>query len=97
MSVGNPIKPNPSPQSNIIIDERQPLLVPSSSSSSLSSGNGDFTTTDLEDQRKIERQDELGWKSYTFYGILLVIGLLVLTLLVKGFIDAGDVEVSPFF
>jgi len=89
MSVGTATKPNPSPQSNII-DERQPLLVPSSSSSS--SGNGDSPTTDLEDQRKIERQDGLGWKSYTFYGILLVIGLLVLTLLVKGFIDAGDVE-----
>jgi hypothetical protein len=90
MSVGNPTNPIPSSPSNINIDERQPLLVPSSSN-----GNGGSTTstaTDPEDQRKIERQDELGWKSYTFYGILLVIGLLVLTLLIKGFIDAGDVE-----
>ena len=72
-------------------NERQPLLVPSD-------GEPISTITDPEDQRKVERPDELGWKSYTAYGILFVLGLLALTFLIKGFIDAGDVEVrKPFF
>ena len=71
-------------------DERQPLLVPSD-------GEPISTITDPEEQRKIERLDELGWKSYTVYGILFVLGMLALTLLIKGFIDAGDVEVMKTF
>lgn len=72
------------------LDERQPLLV--------SPGSDEIeeiviSTTDPEEQRKLERPDELGWKSYTFYGVLFTLGLLGLTLLIKGFIDAGDVEV----
>jgi hypothetical protein len=84
MSVGNPKLPASSNGDNT--DERQPLLVPSD-------GEPISTITDPEEQRKIDRPDELGWKSYTAYGILLVLGLLTLTLLIKGFIDAGDAEV----
>ena len=72
-------------------DERQPLLAVVASGS-----DEDIITTssiDPEEQRKLERPDELGWKSYTIYGILFVLGLLGLTLLIKGFIDTGDVEV----
>jgi hypothetical protein len=79
----------PASSSGDNVDERQSLLVPSV--------DGDPSITDPEEQRKIESPDELGWKSYTVYGILSVLGLLVLTLLIKGFIDAGDVEVRiPF-
>ena len=81
----------PKVPSSINGDERQPLLVPSSEIGIIDQQN--ITTDDPEDQRKVEGSDELGWKSYTFYGILLVIGLGALTLLIKGFIDAGDTEV----
>lgn len=66
-------------------DECQPLLVAPRSDQD--------TSTDPEEQRKPERADELGWKSYTFYGISFAIGLSGLTLIIKGLIDAGDVEV----
>ena len=89
MSVGKPIGKLPASGDNV--NERQPLLVPSDEE--LVS-----TITDPEEQRKIERLEEFGWKSYTAYGILFVLGLLALTLLIKGFIDAGDVEVrKPFY
>lgn len=85
MSVGNTTKlPASSNGDDHHPDERQPLLAPSGTSS---------LESDPEEQRKIERPDELGWKSYTVYGILCLLGLLALTLLIKGFIDAGDVEV----
>lgn len=91
MSVGNPTGKLPASSNGDNVDERQPLLVPSD-------GEPISTITDPEDHRKIERPDDLGWKSYTVYGILFVLGLLALTLLIKGFIDAGDVEVrKPFF
>ena len=90
MSVGNPTGKLPASSNGDNVDERQPLLVPSD-------GEPISTITDPEDQRKIERPEDLGWKSYTVYGILFVLGLLALTLLIKGFIDAGDVEVrKPF-
>lgn len=74
-------------------DERQPLLAVSDGEIPIS------TTADPEEQRKLERPDELGWKSYTFYGVLFAVGLLSLTLLIKGFIDAGDMKVreNPSF
>lgn len=87
MSVGKHTGKLPTSSNGVNVDERQPLLVPS---------DGE-PITDPEDQRKIEKLDELGWKSYTAYGILFVLGLLALTLLIKGFIDAGDVEVWNFF
>lgn len=93
MSVGRTTGKLPASSNGDNFDERQPLLVPSESID----GEPISTITDPEEQRKIERQDELGWKSYTVYGILFVLGLLAVTLLIKGFIDAGDVEVrKPF-
>lgn len=90
MSVGEPTGKLPASSNGDNVDERQPLLVPSDVEPI-------STITDHEDQRKIEIPDELGWKSYTVYGILFVLGLLALALLIKGFIDAGDVEVrKPF-
>jgi hypothetical protein len=86
MSVGKTTGKLPASSNCDNVDERQPLLIPSD-------GEPNSTLTDCEEQRKIERQDELGWKSYTAYGILFVLCLLALTLLIKGFIDAGDVEV----
>ena len=89
MSVGKHTGKLPASSNGDNVDERQPLLVPSD-------GEPISTLTDPEDQRKIAR-DELGWKSYTAYGILFVLGLLALTLLIKGFIDSGDVEVWKLF
>jgi hypothetical protein len=91
MSVGKPTGKLPASSNADNADERRPLLVPSD-------GEPISTIADPEEQRKIERPDKLGWKSYTAYGILFVIGLFALTLLIKGFIDAGDVDVrKPFF
>ena len=39
------------------------------------------------------KADDLDWRWYTFYGVLITAGLVALTLLIKGFIDAGDTEV----
>ena len=90
MSVGKPTGKLPASSNGDNVDERQPLLVPSD-------GEPISTIDDPEEQRKFERPDDLGWKSYTAYGILFVLGLLALTLLIKGFIDAGDVDVrKPF-
>jgi hypothetical protein len=85
MSVGNTTK-LPASSNGDNPNERQPLLVPSGPSL-------ESVAQDPEEQRKIARPDELGWKSYTIYSILCLLGLLALTLLIKGFIDAGDVEV----
>ena len=38
--------------------------------------------------------DKTGWKTWTTYGVLTVLGIVLLTLLIKGLIDAGDVDVS---
>ena len=90
MSVGKHTGKLPASSNGDNVDERQPLLIPSN-------GEPISTISDPEDQRKIERPDDLGWKSYTAYGISLVLGLLALTLLIKGFIDSGDVEVRKLF
>ncbi|KAF8804146.1 mitochondrial carrier [Phlegmacium glaucopus] len=72
----------------VTCDECQPLLVASRSEEDIIINS----FTDPEDQRKLERSDVLGWKSYSFYGLSSTIGLLGLTLLIKGFIDAGDMK-----
>ena len=94
MSVGTTTGKLPASSNGDNVDERQPLLVPSGGI------DGELissTITDPEEQRKVERPDELGWKSYIVYGILFVLGLLAVTLLIKGFIDAGDVDVRKLF
>ena len=83
MSVGRATKLPGSDNGNS--DEHQPLLVASRSDVEII-----VSTSDPEEQSKIERPDRLGWKSYTFYGILFTLGM---TIFIKGFIDAGDVEV----
>lgn len=35
---------------------------------------------------------KIGWKTWTSYGVLTAVGIVLLTLLIKGFIDAGDVD-----
>ncbi|KAF8804160.1 mitochondrial carrier [Phlegmacium glaucopus] len=71
---------------SVTCDECQPLLAASRSDEDITI----ITSTDPEDQRKLERSDELGWKLYTFYGISTAVGLLGLTLLIKRCIHAGD-------
>lgn len=93
MSVGKTTGKLPASSNDDSVDERQPLLVPSG----IVDGEPISTITDPEEQRKIEVPDELGWKSYTVYAILFAVGLLAVTLLIKGFIDAGDVEVRKSF
>lgn len=82
MSVGRTTKLPDSDNGNW--DERQPLLV-----ASRSDAETIVSTSDPEEQSKIERPNRLGWKSYTFYGILFILAIL----LIKAFIDTGDVEV----
>ncbi|KAH9475325.1 hypothetical protein JR316_0012436 [Psilocybe cubensis] len=70
-----------------VSDERSPLLP---------SRNDDTTNVHVQFIEPDEvvttssKEDEFGWKWYTFYAALIVGGLVVLGLLIKGFIDSGD-------
>lgn len=69
--------------------ERQPLL------STPSTEQGGFDPqADEESVVPAPDKTETGWKTWTFYGISVILGLAALTLLIKGFIDAGDVDVG---
>jgi len=41
-----------------------------------------------------EDGDDIDWRWYAFYGVLSVVGIALLALLIKGFIDSGDTDVS---
>jgi len=41
-----------------------------------------------------EDGDDLNWRWYAFYGVLSLVGIALLALLIKGFIDSGDTDVS---
>jgi hypothetical protein len=41
-----------------------------------------------------EDGDDIEWRWYAFYGVLTVVGIALLALLIKGFIDSGDTDVS---
>ena len=41
-----------------------------------------------------EDGDDINWRWYAFYGVLSVVGIALLALLIKGFIDSGDTDVS---
>jgi hypothetical protein len=44
-----------------------------------------------------EGGDDIDWRWYAFYAALGIVGVAVLALLIKGFIDSGDKDVSgPF-
>jgi len=44
-----------------------------------------------------EDDDNINWRWYAFYGALAIVGTVVLGLLIKGFIDSGDKDVSGRF
>ena len=85
MNTGLPASKVP-PESELF-DETQPLL-------------GGGTQPGPEDGDELENgvdeapPDKTGWKTWTSYGVLTVLGIVLLTLLIKGLIDAGDVDVS---
>lgn len=64
-------------------DERRPLLAEQSTEQR--EGEEPPVTT--------VKDDDLDWRWYTFYGVLTVLGIAILSLLIKGFIDSGDKEV----
>ncbi|KAJ3490270.1 hypothetical protein NLJ89_g11447 [Agrocybe chaxingu] len=70
-----------------LTDERQPLLEPVKQP-------GDDVLQEVErgeaEREEIVKVEELTWRWYALYGALLLVGLVALTLLIKGFIDAGD-------
>ena len=71
-------------------DERRPLLSPAQVE------EGPFTGDEpLADAPPLDKE-ELTWRWFIFYGVSLSFALLAVTLLIKGFIDAGDTGVSAF-
>ncbi|KAF8152223.1 mitochondrial carrier [Crassisporium funariophilum] len=92
MSTGRPKVPAPGTTSD---DERQPLLTtsPVDVSAQPASDEENIHASLLQpgEVRKDEVADvSLGWKAWTAYGVAFVLGLVALTLLIKGFLDAGD-------
>ncbi|PPQ69002.1 hypothetical protein CVT26_001936 [Gymnopilus dilepis] len=65
--------------------ERQPLLRQEEDNVHVSADAPTSPTTTA-------KADDLDWRWYTFYGVLITAGLVALTLLIKGFIDAGDTD-----
>lgn len=72
--------------------ESQPLLSPSQIEEAGLIPSQLDNAADEHDPSK--QKDELTWRWYGFYGLLLILGILVVSLLIKGFIDAGDKDVS---
>ncbi len=92
--MASPSQPLP-PSSN----ERQPLLAKPADEESLEPGLSSSepqpdtpdttTTTDTT-----EKDVDWTWTSIAWYAGLTTLGLIALGLLIKGFIDAGDTDVS---
>jgi len=75
--------------------ERQPLLSPSQIEQAAGEATShELNTTETEEHDASEVKDGLTWRWYTFYGLLLISSVLAVTLLIKGFIDAGDKDVG---
>jgi len=55
-------------------------------------------TSELQPLLPVNKSDEpandLTWRRYASYGLLFTLSLIAFTLLIKGFIDAGDKDVS---
>lgn len=83
--------------------ERQPLLPPQQRSVDDPQTIGNVTATatpdDLPTDANVTKPD-LEVKTYLWtvlwYTILVAVGILILVFFIKGFIDAGDVDVSLF-
>ena len=73
--------------------ELQPLLSPSQieEAAGVATSQSENAT---EEHGKSEVKDGLTWRWYGFYGLLLIFSVLAVTLLIKGFIDAGDKDVG---
>ncbi|KAL0571935.1 hypothetical protein V5O48_010025 [Marasmius crinis-equi] len=50
------------------------------------------STTDDEDEHEEPEATKRGWGELTFYGVCAVVAIVLLVLLVKGFIDKGDLN-----
>ena len=74
-------------------DERRPLLSPAQVEEGPFTGDEPFVVS--TDALPLDKE-ELTWRWYIFYGVSLSFALLGVTLLIKGFIDAGDTDVSVF-
>ena len=77
-------------------DERQPLLPRTTDSEPQSADNVQEELID-SDATAPPKADDLNWRAYTFYGVVLLAGLIALSLLIKGFIDSGEKEVRRVF
>ncbi len=92
----------PTPMSTPIDDpERQPLLSPQQLNVDNPEASGSVAATDPTDDLATDAdvlRPEVERKTYPWtvlwYTILVVAGTLILVLFIKGFIDAGDVDVS---
>jgi hypothetical protein len=81
--------------------ERQPLLSPQQLNADNPEASGSVTATDPADDLATDAdvlRPEVPRTTYLWtvlwYTILVVVGTLILVLFIKGFIDAGDVDVS---
>lgn len=74
--------PTPNAEAEALDSERQPLL--GASGNLYTAPNG--TDLSVGDNKR-------NWKTTAFQGCLILLGLAVLGVFIKGFIDAGDVEV----
>jgi hypothetical protein len=74
--------------------ERQPLLSPSQIEQAAGEATSQSELNATEDPDAFEVKDGLTWRWYAFYGLLLISSVLAVTLLIKGFIDAGDKDVG---
>jgi hypothetical protein len=88
MNTGPPA-PKVPPQSDLF-GETQPLL---GGGTQPGPANGDELENGVVGSNEAP-PDKTGWKTWTSYGVLTVVGIVLLTLLIKGLIDAGDVDVS---
>ena len=84
--------------------ERQPLLPPRPQSVERSQTTGNVTTTVTNDDElpidadadtsKPDFEEKANLSTILWYTIWVTAGILILVFFIKGFIDAGDVDVS---
>ncbi|TFK38336.1 mitochondrial carrier domain-containing protein [Crucibulum laeve] len=76
--------------------ERQPLLTPGDVVAYERNDEENARTPLIapteDDEEEVVPKEPWGWKWWTFYGVLGVTGIVLLALLIKGFIDSGDVD-----
>lgn len=80
----------PTPPTEAVTDERQPLLGSSGqlASPALDEENGENLVLGAKPSA-----EERGWKTITAYVVLGIVGTVLLGFFIKGFLDADDVEV----